>query len=229
MHRREFVIPVADLEDGPEVRRWEISVDWLKEALKETDAAPSGESGSLEVELMKNGREVLVRGTAKAGVTMPCARTLDPVGVVLAPDIFLLLTQGEPRADGGARAGRQAPRHTKRARGPSPERGRREGTAAGSSARGSRRPEPGRPQGDDPELPSEDAAKDVFQGAEIVLDPFVREFLLLDLPMVVRRSDLPADSEPGNRAAAETPPERPLDQRLKPLLEIAERIRATKE
>jgi hypothetical protein len=65
-----------------------------------------------------------------------------------------------------------------------------------------------------------------------VLDGFAREFLLLELPMFPRRSDLPtdtlaanpplpADSQPGGQV--------PLDPRLSPLAELKSRLEKIKK
>lgn len=76
-------------------------------------------------------------------------------------------------------------------------------------------------------LTEEDAAFDTFLGDIIHLDDFVREQILLELPMVPLRSDLRLDPSP----AIGAPPENPangwaVDPRLAPLQQLAERMRA---
>ena len=70
-----------------------------------------------------------------------------------------------------------------------------------------------KPKEEDPALEDDSAARDTYDGDKIVLDPFVREFLLLELPMVPLREDLRSEGPP----AIERPPEpalgEPIDAR----------------
>src|SRR6185436_19087696 len=91
-----------DLERGEQQRRFELSPEWLDSAFAESEARSDGSPGSFEVSLRKNGREVLVKGMARARVTMPCARTLEPVPVELEAEILLLLTPRAPAPAGAA-------------------------------------------------------------------------------------------------------------------------------
>ncbi|HMR80646.1 MAG TPA: hypothetical protein PKD61_36300, partial [Polyangiaceae bacterium] len=54
-----------------------------------------------------------------------------------------------------------------------------------------------------------------------MLDPFVREFLLLDLPMVPVSSDLPTGAIPAIPRPPAESGEKPVDPRLAPLAAIA--------
>jgi len=166
-------------------------------ALAESEAESDGSDGSLELYLKKNGREVLVKGEAVAQVTMPCARTLEPVPVKLVAPIMLLLT---PRPSPAANAPRK------------PRRPRDEADAVAEEL-----------------LSAEDAARDQYEGDAVVLDAFVREHLLLELPLFPVRSDLPFEPAP----ATDAPPDAPgaaLDPRLAPLAAIASQLqRNTKE
>jgi hypothetical protein len=83
-----------------------------------------------------------------------------------------------------------------------------------------------------PVLTDEDAGKDTYEGHEIVLDGFVREFLILELPMFPRRSDLPTDTAAANPPlpAGNQPGEQaPLDPRLSPLAELKSRLEKMKK
>ncbi len=215
MSANQYTVTVADLERGPKQVRWDLPVEWLAQALGETDATPL-RPGTIKVGLSMNGREVLVRGRIAVAVTMRCVRTLEPVEVTLEPELFLLLT---PPAQ-------PAPTLPKRHRG-----------GPGAPAR-QRRRQSMEPTNDtkgwehDPTLDDHDAARDTYDGKMVVLDPFIREFIVLELPMAPRRSDLPSASD-----AATTPPPQdpgaadgpPVDPRLAPLVEIASRMRKTKE
>src|SRR5688572_33074767 len=102
MQQAQFAVPVRDLERSDQRRQFELSQEWLDRALAESEARSDGTPGTLEVHLKKNGREVLVKGMARASVTMPCARTLEPVPVKLEAEIVLLLTPRSPAPPGAA-------------------------------------------------------------------------------------------------------------------------------
>lgn len=240
MSRPELVVPVADLERGAKQVVFVLSESWLGRALEDTGATILG-PGELDVTLSKNGGEVLVRGALKVDLTLPCVVTLDPVEVPVRTEILLMLS---PRS--GASVGEeQATRHRARAR------KRREAKeAAGEpsaepsadkprAASGQRRPENAKSAGkgeghwdETPVLTDEDAGKDTYEGHEIALDDFVREFLILELPMFPRRSDLPTGSSAANPPLpADNQPggDPPLDPRLSPLAELKSRLEKLKK
>lgn len=207
-----FVVKLGDLEQGPRKLTFAIGDAWLAAALAGTEATPGGKPGSVTVELTKNGKDVLVRGSAEAHVTVPCVVTLEPLPFELKPEIFLMLEQVS------------APLRPKKAK----ETGD-EGTKAAvglKPEKAAKRPKKRKPEDDD-ELSPEDAAKDTFSGEEIVLDGFVREFLLLEIPQYPRRSDLPSAEESlsSRPLAGPTTVSRPIDPRLAPLQGILERLR----
>ena len=210
-----LVISVADLDDGPRSVRFELSEAWVDAALAGSEASSAG-PGQVEVELLKNGSQVMVRGHAELAVTMTCVRTLAPVQVPLKPDIFLMLSEALP--DLGARRRERKPRRKK---------GRLQAQTPEKPAKMSHRA-----WHDDPELSNERAAQDTYDGEKVVLDTFVREFILLDLPMSPTVSDLPSEDKaaiPPAPSAEGSEPSAPLDPRLAPLAAIAERLREHKK
>ncbi|HEY6555834.1 MAG TPA: YceD family protein [Polyangiaceae bacterium] len=212
MNSSEFVVSLADLERGPKHVTWPVLPAWLHRALDGTEASPGEQPGSLEVELSKNGREVMARGNLVVGLTMPCSRTLEPVPVEVNSEIFLLLSPAtEP--DAGARR----PRRAERSKGASPK-GKGAQKPAGKKS--------GAGWSEDPVLSDSDAARDTYSGETVVLDRFVREFLLLELPMVPMQKGLPSEEPPTIAASSDgSPAERPVDPRLLPLVAIASRLR----
>jgi uncharacterized protein len=203
-----FSVPVRDLERSDLRRTWEIPAAWIDRALAESEAQSDGTPGTLELYLKKSGREILVKGHARAGVTMPCARTLEPVPVALDAEMLLLLTPRPPAPSATSQAGRpqRAPRKPRH-------------VAAGSDEA----------LADDASaelLSAEDAARDQYSGDDVELDTFVREHLLLELPLFPVRSDLPF--KPG--AATTTPPDESgaaPDPRLAPLAALASQLKKT--
>lgn len=209
----EFQVPVRDLERSDQRRRWDVSPQWIDWALGDSEARSDGTTGSLEVYLKKTGPEVLVKGEVRASVTMPCARTLEPVPVKLESEIYLLLT---PRRSSKAAGGKTA---KAKAEGSARKEPTRE---AGGKARGK---EPsGKVRDDDgaeEQLSAELAARDEYVGETLVLDGFVREHLMLELPLFPVKSDLPFDQPP----ATDTPPDEPgVDPRLAPLAALASQL-----
>lgn len=202
-----FTVPIRDLERSDQRRSWEIPPDWLDWAMAESEAQSAGVPGTLELYFKKQGREVLVKGHAKASVTMPCARTLEPVPVGLDAEILLLLTQ---RATPSTGAGKTARRQRKSVPG----------------ASGTVRADDDADDGTSEHLSAEQAARDEYSGEIIELDAFVREHLLLELPLFPVRSDLPFDSN----AATNTPPDESgaaPDPRLAPLAALASQLQQT--
>lgn len=190
-----FSVPIRDLERGDQRRRWDLPSEWVDRALEESEARSDGTPGVLELYLKKNGREVLVKGEATVNVTMPCARTLEPVPVRLEAPIMLLLTPKAPAPSGPGRARR---REAPRAR-----------TEEDVEA--------------DEQLSAEQAARDEYEGDTVILDAFVREHLLLELPLFPVRSDLPLEPPP----ATDAPPDEPgdaVDPRLAPLAALASQL-----
>jgi uncharacterized protein len=215
-----FSIPLADLERGEREIDEEIPAAWLSRTLQGTEAVPRDKPGRLTVTVSKNGREVMVRGRAQAFVTMPCARTLDPVDFDLAPEIFLLL--GPP-----TEAPRPAPKKNK-AKTPDatlPTKNLARKVAATDRKK----------REEEAVLAEEEAARDTYGADRVILDPFVREFLLLELPMVPLREDLRSEATPAIERPLEpalegrTAHEATIDPRLAPLAAIASRLRAKKE
>lgn len=189
----EFTVHVPDLENDSLRIQAPVRVAWLDGLLAETevrgvaldDSALGAEpaAGRLELNVDKTGRSVIVRGRIDVTVNVPCARTLDPAIYRLTPEVFLLLEPAHHghRSDGrrsekGARADKgsdkgDAPKATKKAR----------GDGGGESRSG---------WDADPVMSDEDAASDTYSGDDIILDDFLREFVLLEVPMVPLRQDL---------------------------------------
>jgi uncharacterized metal-binding protein YceD (DUF177 family) len=218
-----FVVPVADIERGPRTVSFTLDEAWLRETFEGTEATPR-RPGSATVELSKSGRDIMVRGRAEAAVTMPCVVTLDPLEIDLNPEIFLMLAPApsEPTAKGG--------KH---------ERKRSVAGATGKQAPVEARaaaPRKQKAHAEDDEgelLDPVSAARDTFEGSQIELDSFFREFLLLELPMFPRRSDLPSSPETaiGPRLVTPDPDEQEpvVDPRLQPLAALRSRLRDSKE
>lgn len=216
MTKASFVVPVADIERGPRTLTFALDEAWLSVAFEGTDAAPR-RAGSATVELSKSGKDILVRGHAEAAVTMPCVVTLDPLDIDLSAEIFLMLTPAA--TDPGPKVGKK-------------NRGAVGKETATEARGGASRKRPGKEVEEEGELLDEHAvARDTFEGSQIELDPFFREFLVLELPMFPRRSDLPSSEGPaiGPPSAEPDGQEPVIDPRLQPLAALRSRMRESKE
>jgi uncharacterized metal-binding protein YceD (DUF177 family) len=226
MSRPELVVPVADLERGPKHVEFVLSDAWLRRALEGTDASIVA-PGRLDVTLTKNGTSVLVRGQLHVDLTMPCVVTLDPVPVPVRTEVLLMLSPA-----GGATTDHEI--HTQRRRPRPPKAEAAASTDKSREQRGERPKSVGKGDGrweDTPEITEEIAGQDTYEGHEIVLDGFTREFLILELPMFPRRSDLPTDGPAANPplpAGSQPGGDKPLDPRLSPLAELKSRLEQQK-
>jgi len=219
--KASFTVPVADIERGPRTVTFTLDEAWLRQALEGTDATPR-RAGTATLELSKSGRDIMIRGRAEAALSMPCVVTLDPVDIDLDPEIFLMLSPAPGAPSAPASAGKRGSK--KRAD---------TGMEAAPVTRGSAsRRRGGEEELEEGELLDEAAAaRDTFDGSQIELDPFFREFLLLELPMFPRRSDLPLVEGPAIGAPPPEPGEQEpvIDPRLQPLAALRSRLRESKE
>ncbi|MEI9939368.1 MAG: DUF177 domain-containing protein [Pseudomonadota bacterium] len=230
MSKALFVVPVADVERGPRSVSFTLDEAWLREALSGTEATPR-RAGTATLELSKSGRDILVRGRAEAAVTMPCVVTLDPLDIDLEPEILLMLAPApsEPTVtnrDGRSERKRSVAGATGKVAGATGKDAPVEARGAASRKRGAKE--------DDDEgelLDDSTAARDTYEGSQIELDSFIREFLLLELPMFPRRSDLPSSEGPaiGPRSVEPDEQEPVIDPRLQPLAALRSRLRDSKE
>jgi uncharacterized protein len=211
----QFIVRLADLERGKTHYEWDLSLVWLRDTFDGSEASVDA-PGKLTFEASLSSQRVIIRGRAEAKVTMPCARTLDPVPLDLSAEIYLVLGPAATTHDTVRPPVGSVAKRTSRPE-PPPK------AAGAPKRRQTRRP--------DFELSEDDAAEDTYQGDHIELDAFVREFLLLELPMMPLRSDLRSEERPAIPPAPETaigsdsPPR--VDPRLRPLAEIASRLRKT--
>jgi uncharacterized protein len=209
-----LIVLLADLEKGPKDRKWVLDQKWLDDALRDTEATSRG-PGSFDATITKNGVRVIVRGHVTAPLSMPCARTLDPVDVDVDSELLLVLA---PARDVGGTPAHKSSRK-KAAQRPLEAAHRGHRAEVGHVTK-------------DREISAEEAAEDVYSGTEVVLDGFVREYIILELPMVPLRSDLreqdkPAIPAPPDDAMSEAG--KRIDPRLAPLADVAGRLKHEKE
>ncbi|WP_433937028.1 DUF177 domain-containing protein [Sorangium cellulosum] len=137
-----------------------LPTDWLNAELADADV--SGRApGHLSARLSRTGNEIVVRGRVKAPVATPCARCLSPAPLDIDAELSLLLRPA-PKAES------HGPGH----------RHRRDDAAGrnGSAKAETKTKEP------EYEFTAEEADVDTYDGETVVLDPFIREAILLEMP-----------------------------------------------
>jgi uncharacterized protein len=177
MIAHEFSVPASDLDAAGKHFRFPIRASWLRGALEETDVRPSASEGELDLRLSKSGRDVIVRGTLTAELSVECARCLQPARVVVHEPLSALMV---PTSDLSAKPG-------------------------------------GGPGADADDLAADQADVITYDGETVVLDTFVRDELLLGIPMI----PLCSEGCPGIRPQTSTESASPsIDPRLSPLLRL---------
>lgn len=231
-----LAIPANDIDTAGLAVDVDLPATWINRELAEVSATSPG-PGHLTARLSKSGTDVVVRGHADFKLTMPCARCLNPAEVDLRADLSLLLRpapgegahhhhhhrggsgRGAAGAEGAA-AGRRGDANG-RAQGSDKTASRgRKGSADSDGASGKKSKDI------EYEFSSEEAEVDTFDGDTVVLDDFLREAILLELP------NFPLCSEacPGigpvatDREAEPGGPSDRVDPRLAPLSALREKL-----
>ncbi len=185
-----------------------LPVEWLDHELADAlvhAVAP----GHIAARLSRSGKCVVVRGRVKAEVEAPCVRCLGPTRTAVDADLSLLLV---PTASAKAAHGHGHAHGAHGTRTPSGGKGD-EAVGAAKDRRTTAKDE-------EYEFSAEEAEHDTFDGETVILDEFVREVLLLELPNFPLCSEACAGIRPraavqSGSTSAET--KKPLDPRLQPL------------
>lgn len=201
-----FTIPANDIDTAGRSVDADLPMDWLASELVEADLTPLA-PGHVSVRLSRTGigigtskaGEIVIRGRVRAELTMPCARCMDPTPVHVDANITLLLVPA-PTAK-------------------PPKVDRKKANGNGKS--------PAKPEEEEYEFTSQEAEFDEYDGETVVLDPFVREAILLEVP----NFPLCSDACPGIRRAdlERAEPAPAIDPRLAPLNALRERLAAAQE
>jgi uncharacterized protein len=224
-----FAINAADIDAAGRSIEADLPVDWLDKQLADCDAHATA-PGHLSVRLSRTGNEIVVRGKTRASLQAPCGRCLSPSKMDIEGELALLLqpakTPAKAPAPSKASSKASASAPAAGARAPRTPRDPRNATGKGSAADGAA-PAPvggkGKRASKDKDLPeyefaSDEADVDLFDGETVVLDDFVREAILLEIPIFPLCSEdctgiRPASSDDAIDEGAEPR----VDPRLAPL------------
>ncbi len=244
-----FSFPVADIDSAGKPFGGPLPAGWLAAQLADTDVAPAGPAqgetdsparsvGTVTGRLSRSlGADVVVRGRVEARVSLPCARCLRPVLVPVEAELSLLLqpARARPTAQAPGKGAASGAKSGATAKGAAKETG---GAKAAEPSRRGGKPRGSTSHDDDEgrELSDDEASLDTYEGDDVVLDEFVREAILLEMPYFPLCSEacpgmaapLPADGAEAVSGASTArgprspgPPGKPaLDPRLAPLARI---------
>ena len=219
--QRLIEIPASDIEAAGLAVEMALPAEWLTEQLADAEARAIAD-GRVTARLSRSGRaDIVVRGTVHAELEVPCARCLKPAAVTADGELALLLEPRPGAADVAARGprARATPEAAAKARavdviaptlGGVP-RGAGHSRAAVERAPAGTRDERRAPKGGkgkskvpriaEYEFNSEEADHDEYDGETVILDPFVREAILLELPNFPLCSETCAGISPPLRPA----------------------------
>lgn len=161
----------------------ELPLAWLEGELTDTDVRALA-PGHVTARLSRTGTEIVVRGRARASLTLPCSRCLEPARVDVEGELSLLLRPAKGTGDA---------KHAHK----------------------------------EYEFGADEADHDTYDGETVVLDTFVREALLLEVPNFPLCSEacagIGAPASPG-ADATERAGSAPLDPRLAPLSALRDKL-----
>lgn len=221
-----FAIAAADIDAAGRSLEADLPVAWLNDELAETDATASI-PGHLSARLSRSGGEIVVRGHLHTMLDINCGRCLGPAKLDIEADLALLLkpvpgAAAEKRLE-TKRAAAKAKKVAKGllATGAVDKDG---GVAAKAKAEAgadkTKKGSKGKAKGHEPpeyEFSADEADVDVYDGEIVVLDGFVREAILLEMPIFPLCSESCEGIRPASTELADGGAPPPLDPRLAPL------------
>lgn len=92
---REFSVPVHDLDAAGKHFSFAVPSSWIRGALEGTAVGAAGADGELNVRLSKSGVDVVIHGTLRAEVLVPCARCLEPAPILVSEPVSALAIPGK--------------------------------------------------------------------------------------------------------------------------------------
>lgn len=198
-----LIVAAEDIDIAGRALDEELPVEWLTQELADANATVA-EPGRVNVRLSRSGKDdILVRGRVQARFSVPCGRTGLPAPLDVDAEVTLLLSpKPNPKPTGKGR----------------PARKRRRGDEAEAEAQTRANPRP-----KSYEFSAGEADLDFYDGTDVVLDPFVREALLLEIPIFPLSPDAPTAKDPTPQEISGSD-ETPVDPRLQPLAAIRARL-----
>jgi len=200
-----FAFPAADIDTSGRSIEADLPVNWLDGQLADCDLKAAS-AGHLSARLSRSGSDVVVRGKTRVSLDAPCGRCLSPARIDVDAELALLLKPAKasvveaPAAD--ARGAKAA-----------------SGKGAASAGKGGGKGKGGAKDQDLPEyeFSAEEADADTYDGETVVLDDFVREAILLEIPIFPLCSEDCPGIRPASSDVVDEEAEPRVDPRLAPL------------
>jgi uncharacterized protein len=187
MATAEIQINVGDLDAGGKEFKFPLRAAWLRGLLEDHEATASGPDGVLDVRVSRSGNDVVVHGTLRAELEVPCARCLTPVPLPIDQTLSLLFVPGKvtpPPVNPKAAA----------AAGKADAKADAKSDAKSAPRSGGKRK---KAELEEYEISEEDADTLPYEGEVVVLDEVVRDELILETPIFPLCSeDCPGMSPP---------------------------------
>lgn len=95
MAAEELKIHVGDLDAGGKQFAFPLRAAWIRGVLEDHEATAAGPDGLLDVRASRSGNDVVVHGTLRADLVVPCARCLAPVPLKIDEPLSLLFVPGK--------------------------------------------------------------------------------------------------------------------------------------
>lgn len=197
-----FAITAADIDPAGRSIDADLPPDWLNTQLADTDARATN-VGHLSARLSRSGNEIVVRGKTRASLEVSCGRCLSPTKLDIEGDLSLLLQPAKPQPPEPAGSS------TRGASGKKSEAGASSGDGKGKKAKEKDLPEY--------EFSTDEADVDTYDGETVVLDEFVREAILLEMPIFPLCSEDCPGIRPASSDVVDGGAEPRIDPRLAPL------------
>ncbi len=198
-----FAINAADIDVAGRSIEADVPVDWLDTQLAECGLKGTA-PGHLSARLSRSGSEVVVRGKTRVLLEAQCGRCLSPAKLDVEAELALMLQPAKTPAPAASATDTRATKGTS-AKG-----------AAGQGAAKGKRPAK---EKDLPEyeFSSGEADVDTYDGETVVLDDFVREAILLEIPIFPLCSEDCPGIRPASSDVIDEGEEPRVDPRLAPL------------
>jgi uncharacterized protein len=168
MSGRELEINVGDLDAGGKRYSFPLRAAWIRGVLEDHEATATGRDGTLDVRASRSGNDVVIHGSLKAELEVPCARCLAPVPLSIDETLSLLFVPGKvapPPVAGGPESSENKRKATDKRDARDVKRARKKADV------------------EEYELSAEDADTLPYEGEVIVLDDVVRDELILETPI----------------------------------------------
>lgn len=98
-----FILDLHDLDAAGKPLRAPVTATFLRGAFEGLEVQPAGPDGELDIRYSRTGNDVVIHGTVRAELQVPCARCLEPVTFAADAELALLLVPAASQKAGHAK------------------------------------------------------------------------------------------------------------------------------